>query len=187
MRKFQIPHILLFSLTSILIMACSGKKKLTEDDIQIHETSSEITQLAAQVAEDNFIGTKKLARMQEDAPSYQRRMDLMEKASADDLLKLTGDPNAVVRAVAFEGLVKKGDDSVPTVLELFLKDDANLNYIKGDVVMPMSLLEYCYTYALSFPMPGEPLPDNAPEYPHEYTLSNELHMAVQMRIKSLRS
>ena len=168
-------------------LSCRQKVDLSESEKKPLMLSTEVEELAAEIAIDNYIGTETVGRMPDMDPAYARRLKLMRIATVDELLTLTGNPNAVVSLVAFEGLYNRDNPTVPSIFEGFIKRGESIRYLKGDVMMEIPLLEYAYVYVMNYKIPDENPPSEVEFADPKFPLSEEKQEMIVQRIDGLRS
>ncbi len=178
---------LLFGVLSATVTACKDNEKITEADVEQVKLSKSTQALADAVAKDNFIGTEFMGRMPEPSPSYQRRMKLMSEPSEEELLELTGYPNAVVNCVAFEALYDQNNKVVPELFKAFMERENKIQYIQGDISKEIPMLEYIYTYVMKYTLTGETLPEQLEASKPKVKLSPAQMEKAELRIESLRA
>lgn len=174
---------LIFILLSILV-SCKSKESLQVD---VSGVRPQIESIATEIAKDNFIGTKKIGRVQEDSEAYKRRMDLMESASTEELVQLTDDTNAAVSLTALDGLYQRNYNNLPGIMAKYAERDDTIQYIKGDISREMSSLEYAYVYVFHKPLPGEELPEELQEKFSKYQLPETLESTIIEKIQGFRN
>ena len=171
----------------IFSIGCRQKVEVSEFEKKPLMLSDEVEELASEIAKDNYIGTETVGRMPQMDPAYARRLKLMGIATDDELLTLTGNPNAVVSLVAFEGLYNRENETVPAIFDGFLERSESIRYLKGDVMMEIPLLEYAYVYVMNYQIPDEEPPSEVEVADPKFTLSKEKQEVVLLRINGLRS
>ncbi|NEN24634.1 hypothetical protein G3O08_14095 [Cryomorpha ignava] len=149
--------------------------------------SAEVEMLVEKITADNYIGTEQIARKQEMDPAYARRLKLMRIATDDELLALTGNPNAVVSLIAFEGLYNRGNETVPAIFEGIRKRKDIIRYIRGDIAMDMPMLEYAYVYVLHYKIPDEEPPSEIEQADPKFKIAKDEQTAIIERIDGLRA
>ncbi len=170
----------------ILTFSCRQKVEVSEFEKKPLMLSDEVEKLASEIAKDNYIGTETVGRMPEMDPAYARRLKLMRIATDDELLTLTGNPNAVVSLVAFEGLYNRENETVPAIFDGFLERSESIRYLKGDVMMEIPLLEYAYVYVMNYQIPDEEPPSEVEVADPKIVLSKEKQDEILLRIDGLR-
>ena len=142
-------------LSLIVLFSCkSGKNISTSEQTEL---SNEVAEMVESLIKTDYIGTENLGRSSQVSPAYIDRENLLSTAREKELLALIDHPEGEVAATAFEGLVRK---EYPNLTEqLFKLGDENrkLNYIKGDVLIVMSALEYAYVVVLGNDMHENPV------------------------------
>ena len=182
-------HTLFCSFLCLLLCAsgCKPKDELSAVDPKPVSISNEVKTLAEEIAADNYIGTEQIARKQEMDSAYSRRLKLMRVATDSELLALTGNPNAVVNLIAFEGLYNRENSTVPTIFEGFKNRSDMIRYIRGDLALDMPMLEYAYVYILRYSIPDEESPSEIEPSLPKFELSREEQSAIIEKIDGLRA
>lgn len=170
-------------LSLIFFVSCKSKEPVQVDSAGIRP---EIQALAEKIEADNFIGTDQIGRMPGTSQAYSRRMELMQKASNEELVLLTDDDNSAVSLTALEGLYKRSYEKLPEIMAKYAERDDYIHYLKGDISMPMPALEYAYTYIFHKPMPGETLPYELDEPFTRFQLPETLESTIIEKITKLR-
>jgi len=176
------PGNLLF-IVFIALISCKAKEAVQVD---LAGVRPEIEALVNEIKADNFIGTDQIGRMPGTSQAYARRMELIQKASNEELVLLTDDDNAAVSLTAMEGLYKRSYEKLPEIMAKYVERDDYIHYLKGDISMPMPALEYAYTYVFHKPMPGETLPEEAEEPYTRFQLPETLESTIVEKITKLR-
>lgn len=171
----------------VFSFACRQKIELSEFEKTPLLLSDEVKILASEIANDNYIGTESVSRKPGMDPAYARRHKLMRIATDSELLALTGDPNAVVSLIAFEGLYKRGNSTVPSIFEGYQKRSESINYLQGDMMMEIPLLEYAYVYVMNYQMPNEEPPSEVEFSDPKFAINKEKQKEIVERIDGLRS
>ena len=82
----------------------------------------------------------------------QRRQWIMSTATKSELQKLTKYPNGTVKAIAYEGLIRKENvhDKADLIIEAINEKDYLISYQMGCAGTRMELGEYLMTFVLEF-------------------------------------
>lgn len=187
--KFRSQNIFGFVLVLLvcLSLGCKQKVEMASGVPDAPTLSSQVKMLSAEIAEDNYIGTEQTGRREGMDPAFARRLKLMRIATDAELLILSGDTNAVVGLTAFEGLYKRGNESVPAIFTGFMKRDDIIQYLRGDIAMQMPMLEYAYVYIMHFKIPNEPMPPEVEKAEPKFELPEEKHEQTLLNIAGLRA
>lgn len=167
--------------------ACRPKVEISDSEKKSLNLSSEVKQLVDEISADNYIGTEQVARKPEMDPAYARRLKLMRIASDDELLALTGNPNAIVSLTAFQGLYNRGNETVPAIFKGFRKRKDVITYLRGDVAMDMPMLEYAYVYVMHYQIPDEEPPSEIEQVEPKFKIEKEEQNAIVETIDGLRA
>jgi len=92
---------------------------------------------------------------------FDRRYWIMQNATKSELLKLTNYPNATIKTIAYEGLLRKTNYTDKTKLVLKSIDDSEypMIYQTGCTGIQMSIAEYLVEFVLYIDDKSPPAPD----------------------------
>lgn len=167
--------------------ACRSKVELSDSEKKPMNISSEVKVLVDQIEADNYIGTEQVSRKQEMDPAYARRLKLMRIATDSELLALTGNPNAVVSLVAFEGLYNRENATVPAIFKGFRERKDVIQYLRGDISTELPMLEYAYVYVMHYTIPNEDPPSEIEQLEPKFQITKEDQVLIVQRIDGLRA
>ncbi len=170
----------------ILVVGCRPKVEISESDKTQSQISEHVQSLVDEIVQDSYIGTEQVARKQQTDPAYTRRLELMQIASDDELLALTGSKNPIIGLIAFEGLYNRGNSTVPVIFNGFKSRNDRIRYLRGDVMMEMPMLEYAYVYVMRYTIPDEEPPFDEKTMP-KYELLPKEQKAIIEKIDGLRA
>ncbi|MCA1762338.1 MAG: hypothetical protein ABR574_09335 [Cryomorphaceae bacterium] len=147
MQKRAHAVILILFLLAGAGWSCSSQKQSGKSDPAISPNTSE---LAQRIKRDNFISSENIGRDSQSSPAYKNAKQLKDAASLGELRLLTDDDNAVLSAVAFEGLFERGYDQIDEVLVKYIERDESVQVISGDVLREISLLHYAFEKVMGY-------------------------------------
>lgn len=190
LRVYQNNQILTgFFLSAILVIcsSCNSSKKVSADVNKPIELSQEVLTLRNSIMQANYLGTEQTSRKPGMDPNFAERLKLMRIATTDELLTLSGDTNAVVALIAFEGLYKRGNKVVPVIFNGYMERSDIIHYIKGDLSERMPMLEYAYVNVMHYKIPDEEFPGEVEAAEPKYTLSDVDQKKAILKIAELRA
>jgi len=110
--------------------------------------SKKVENLVDSLKSFDYISTAGIGRTPNETPAYLLRMNLLETASNKELDFLVDHPKSEIAVIGFEGLVQRSAENMQLQLYKFKGRKGLITFIKGDMFLPMSCLEYCYTIVL---------------------------------------
>ena len=102
------------------------------------------------VAEPNGLSSGLVGLVPKRNQQYFRQMWIMENATKSELLKLTDYPNATVKGIAYEGLIRKEtfNNKSDLILKAITDKEFKINYQTGCTWIQMSISEYLIEFVL---------------------------------------
>lgn len=111
-----------------------GIRNEIKDSIELLDRSGEIT-----FDKTDFSGRKVI--------EWYRQKWLLENVNELELVKLTDYPSGTVKAIAYEGLIRKSDVDIFPLLEKSLNDTLTfVHYQSGCIVTSIMLSDYLFSY-----------------------------------------
>ena len=92
---------------------------------------------------------------------FDRRLWIMKNATQSELMKLTDYPNATIKTIAYEGLLRKPkfENKTELILKSFSETEYPMELQSGCVGTSMYISEYLIDFVLYLDNEGPPLPD----------------------------
>jgi len=116
---------------------------------------------SVKVAENGGISSGVVGIEGRKPKQFDRRYWIMKNATQLELLKLTNYPNATIKTIAYEGLLRKKDftDKTNLVLKSLNETEYPINFQMGCVGSRMYISEYLIDFVLYLDIHSSPLPD----------------------------
>ncbi len=96
------------------------------------QSADPVTNIVDEIAKHNFYEKGMLGYTGMKSRQYDRFLKLCDLASDEELLKLTGHANVIVRVYAFQGLEKRGVTIPADVISRYKRDHTMVRMLNGD-------------------------------------------------------
>ncbi len=112
------------------------------------------------VAEPNGLSSGLVGIAPSRNQQYYRQVWIMENATKSELLRLTDYPNATVKAIAYEGLIRKENfnNRADLIFKAISDKEFKIDYQAGCSWFQMSISEYLIEFVLYINDEGPPQP-----------------------------
>lgn len=131
-------------------MGCKNHQIKNQSDNKMASLENNVAELVEKIKSDNYMGTPYIARSTTKDPAFLRKQKLYDIATDKQLVELANHPNPIVSLTAFQELYNRNHSSISQVFENYFTNTDFITFVKGDVVLEMSVLEYAYTQVLQY-------------------------------------
>lgn len=138
-----------------IFFGCNSHKSKINADKNNVKLSKEVEKLVEEIKQDNYMGTPYIARGTVIDSAFIRKEKLQNLATEEELYQLAINPHPIIRLTAFQGLYDRYPEFAQSVFENYKKQSETITFIKGDIVLNMSGLEYAYVYILNYEILNE--------------------------------
>lgn len=185
--KYAAVVVILCAIIIASFQACNSKSKVADSDHNSMQITEKVLELRRLIALDDYIGTEMIARQQVVDSAHLRKQELMRIATNDELLSLAVDSNPIVGLTAFQGLYNRGNTLVPKIFNTYKSRTDRIRFVRGDLLMELSMLEYAYVYIMHYEVPDDEFFSHSPEDKPKFELSEKNQMEVVLIINGLRT
>lgn len=144
--KFYLP---VFTIAAVSLVFYFSKINLPHSNFNWEGINSEVRDTVKKIEAYDAVTDRMIGIAAKKSPQWKRQMWLKQNATLAELQNLKAYPNSAVKAIIFDGLLKrKKQDNYELMKEAFRDTTTFFDYQSGCIGMPFMLGEYLYEEVL---------------------------------------